>query len=43
MAAPLAEAEDYGVGRSLKRGGFSLRPEHSSRKIEEVHLEILSE
>jgi hypothetical protein len=23
IAAPLAEAEDYGVGRSLKRGGFS--------------------
>jgi hypothetical protein len=34
MAAPLAEAEDYGVGRSLERGGFSLHLEDSSRKIE---------
>jgi hypothetical protein len=31
MAAPLAEAEDYVVGRWLKRGGFSLRPEDRSR------------
>jgi hypothetical protein len=34
MAAPLAEAEDYGVGRSFKRGGFSLRPVGSSRQIQ---------
>jgi hypothetical protein len=42
MAAPLAEVEDSGVGRSLKRGGFSLRPEDSSRKIEKSSPEILS-
>jgi hypothetical protein len=31
MAAPLAEAEDYGVGRSLKRGAFSPARKGSSR------------
>ena len=39
---PRAEAEDFGVGRSLKRGRFSRHPDGWSRQSGKVHLEILS-
>jgi hypothetical protein len=35
MAAPLTEAEDYGVGRLVKPQGFSLRSEGMVKTIRE--------